>query len=809
MLTLASNLEAARSQMAFTLGFHIILASLGVALPALMLIANYRGLRRNDADALELAQRWSKAVAVTFAVGAVTGTVLSFEFGLLWPAFTGRFGKVFGVLFAIEGICFFLEAIFIAIYIFGWKRLSPWTHFWMGVPVVVTGLGGAFSVVAVNSWMNQPQGYSPTTGDVTSVEPLKVIFNPAVPYEVPHMILAAYLVTGFLVASIYAVGMLRGRRDRIHRLGLLIPLTVACIVTPIQFAVGDSAARAIAKDQPIKFAAMECVETTSSDVTEYLGGRCTSSGVKGGIGIPGLDSWLVGWSTEHEGDRARLGAARRSPAGQHDAALGLRRDGGDLHAADRPRAVVRHRLVAQEGLPAVALVPSRNSRLGRRRRDRTGVRLDRDGGWAPALDRLQRHAHLGCSHAGGRDLVHLCRCRRALRRAGRNTDHHTASDVATLAERRRRGRRRPVRPGVEAALRRRDRGLAMSEADAVAIVLWIGATLYAVFGGADFGAGLWSLLAGGGDRGRRPRELIDWAIGPVWEANHVWLIFVLVVLWTGFSSAFEAIFSTLFIPLSLAALGIVLRGSGFAFQHTARRAGGRVLAATLFGVASLLTPFFMGTVVGAIAGGRVPVGNAAGDAVTSWCNPLSLVIGALFVATGAYLAAVFLVSDARRAGAPDLERYFRNRAIVTAFVTGALAAAGLVALHQDARFVFDGLTHEGLPLVIVSLLCGVAVLVLLHRGARRGARPLAAGAVAAVIWGWGVAQHPYLLPQQLTIADAAAPIATLTALLIVFGVAVAVVLPALALLFTLVQRNLVAETPQPTSRPSAPPPTGR
>ena len=297
MVTLASNLEAARSQMAFTLGFHIILASLGVALPALMLIANYRGLRRQDADALKLAQRWSKAVAVTFAVGAVTGTVLSFEFGLLWPAFTGRFGEVFGVLFAIEGIFFFLEAIFIAIYIFGWKRLSPWAHFWTGVPVVIAGLGGAFSVVAVNSWMNQPQGFSPTTGKVTSVEPLKVIFNPAVPYEVPHMILAAYLVTGFLVASIYAVGMLRGRRDRIHRLGLLIPLTVACIATPIQFAVGDSAARAIAKDQPIKFAGIECVEQTSTDVTEYIFGRCTSSGVKGGIGIPGFDSFLVGWST--------------------------------------------------------------------------------------------------------------------------------------------------------------------------------------------------------------------------------------------------------------------------------------------------------------------------------------------------------------------------------------------------------------------------------------------------------------------------------------------------------------------------------
>jgi cytochrome d ubiquinol oxidase subunit I len=293
----ASELGAARSQMAFTLGFHIILASLGVAFPAMMLIANYRGIRHNDDDALLLARRWSQAVAVTFAVGAVTGTVLSFEFGLLWPAFTGRFGKVFGVLFAIEGIFFFLEAIFVAIYIFGWKRLKPWTHFWAGVPIMICGIGGAFSVVAVNSWMNQPQGFSPSSGTVTSVQPLKVIFNPAVPYEVPHMILAAYLVTGFIVASINAVGMLRGHRDHYHRLGLLIPLTVAAIATPIQFMVGDTAARAIAHDQPVKFAAMECVQQTSTDVTEYIYGRCTSSGMKGGIGIPGFDSFLVGFST--------------------------------------------------------------------------------------------------------------------------------------------------------------------------------------------------------------------------------------------------------------------------------------------------------------------------------------------------------------------------------------------------------------------------------------------------------------------------------------------------------------------------------
>jgi cytochrome d ubiquinol oxidase subunit I len=234
-------------------------------------------------------------------VGAITGTVLSFEFGLLWPEFMDRFGKVFGVLFAIEGIFFFIEAIFIAVYIFGWKRLSGWTHFWTGVPIVIAGLGGAFSVVAVNAWMNQPQGFTlDAAGNVTDVDPLKVAFNPAVPYEVPHMILAAYLVAGFLVASVYAVGMLRGRRDRHHRLGLLIPLTVAVIVTPIQFAVGDTAARAIADDQPIKFAAMECVQQTDTHVPEYIYGRCTSEGVKGGIKIPGFDSFLVGWSTDTE-----------------------------------------------------------------------------------------------------------------------------------------------------------------------------------------------------------------------------------------------------------------------------------------------------------------------------------------------------------------------------------------------------------------------------------------------------------------------------------------------------------------------------
>ena len=294
-----SNLLAARELMAFTLAFHIVLACLGVALPAMILTANWLGLRRGDADAMRLARRWSKAMGVTFAVGAVTGTVLSFEFGLLWPQFMARFGDAFGIAFAIEGIFFFTEAIFLAIYIYGWKRLSGWAHWWSGVPMVITGIGGAFSVVTANSWMNAPQGFTlDAAGRVVETEPLKVLFNPAWHYEVPHMILAAYMVVGFLVASIYAVGMLRGRRDRLHRLGLLIPLTVACIVTPIQLFVGDTAAREVADHQPAKFAGFECIQETGTHQTEYIGGICTSDGVKAAIPIPDLDSFLVGFSAD-------------------------------------------------------------------------------------------------------------------------------------------------------------------------------------------------------------------------------------------------------------------------------------------------------------------------------------------------------------------------------------------------------------------------------------------------------------------------------------------------------------------------------
>ncbi|HET8975327.1 MAG TPA: cytochrome ubiquinol oxidase subunit I [Solirubrobacterales bacterium] len=295
----SSNLLAARYQMAFTLGFHIILACFGVAFPAMMLIAEYRGRKHDDAEALRLAERWSKVVAVLFAVGAVSGTVLSFELGLLWPEMMDRFGDAFGVAFAIEGIFFFLEAIFIAIYIYGWKRLPGWAHFWSGIPIVISGVGGAAAVIAANSWMNTPQGFElGADGRVSDVNVADVLLNPSFWHEFPHMWLAAYMVTGFLVASVYAVGMMRGRRDRYHRLGFLIPFTVAAIATPIQLFVGDMAARDVADDQKSKFAALECVYETKDHQPENVFGICESDDIKYEIAIPDLDSFLVGWSVD-------------------------------------------------------------------------------------------------------------------------------------------------------------------------------------------------------------------------------------------------------------------------------------------------------------------------------------------------------------------------------------------------------------------------------------------------------------------------------------------------------------------------------
>ena len=328
----------------------------------------------------------------------------------------------------------------------------------------------------------------------------------------------------------------------------------------------------------------------------------------------------------------------------------------------------------------------------------------------------------------------------------------------------------------------------MSKADAVFVILCAGATLYATFGGADFGAGVWQLLASREEPARRARidARIAHSLGPVWKANHVWLIFALVVLWTGFPTAFAPIMETLYLPLALAVVGIVLRGSGFAFGHVFTDVAEQ-RSKDVFAVSSLLTPFFMGCVVGAIAAGDVVAGGS-GSAL-GWIGPLPILVGALFVASSAYVAAVFLLDDCRRAGDAELEGHFLRRSIAAAIGAGVLAVAGLVVLHADARYIFDGLLGEGLPLMIASALLGIATLFGLVRGWSRALRPLAIGAVVAVIAGYAVAQYPYLLPQTLTVSEGAGVGATLTALIVVFIAALAVVGPSLTLLYRLAQKQ--------------------
>jgi cytochrome bd ubiquinol oxidase subunit II len=335
------------------------------------------------------------------------------------------------------------------------------------------------------------------------------------------------------------------------------------------------------------------------------------------------------------------------------------------------------------------------------------------------------------------------------------------------------------------------------EAIAVAAILFVVIAAYALFGGADFGGGIWDLLAGSAGRGAAPRELIDESITPVWEGNHVWLVFVLVLLWTSFPPAFAAIFTALFVPLALSLLGIVLRGVGFAFRHTAQRLRMQQLTGATFAAASLITPFFMGTVVGAVATGQVPV-HPAGNVLAAWTSPTAILTGFLFVAACAYISAVFLVLEARQRGHQDLMRYFSRRATAAGVLTGALAGGTFAELPAGAPYVYARLTGIALPLVAISVAAGIAVLGMLwlrwyHPVFLRGT---AAIAVAAVVFGWGLAQYPYLVPTSLPLAAGSAPAAALVAEFVVAGLAVLLVVPAFALLYFLQQRRVLtaAET---------------
>jgi cytochrome d ubiquinol oxidase subunit II len=329
----------------------------------------------------------------------------------------------------------------------------------------------------------------------------------------------------------------------------------------------------------------------------------------------------------------------------------------------------------------------------------------------------------------------------------------------------------------------------MTLATAVLAVMWVGLTAYALFAGADFGAGSWDLIAGGTERGAPQRRLIEHSLAPVWEANHVWLIFVLVVLWTAFPPAFAAMASTLYIPLTLAAFGMIARGAAFAFRKTATGLGQRRMFGAAFAFSSVVTPFFLGAIAGGVASGRVPPGIAAGDVLGSWLNPTSVLGGILAVGACAYLAAVYLCADAQRQGEPDLVAQFRVRALISALVVGVVALSGIVILRADAPVLFTGLTHRGLPLIVGSAVAGIVSIALLVTRRYVGARIAAALAVTAVVWGWGAAQYPYVLQPFLTIEAAAAAPATLRAMLVSLLVGGAILVPALAYLYVLFQRH--------------------
>ena len=318
--------------------------------------------------------------------------------------------------------------------------------------------------------------------------------------------------------------------------------------------------------------------------------------------------------------------------------------------------------------------------------------------------------------------------------------------------------------------------------------------MYSVLGGADYGAGFWDLLAGGTKRGERPRGLIDHAMAPVWEANNVWLIFAAIVCWTAFSQAFGSIMKTLFIPIILAGVGIVVRGSGFAFRKIAQKAGRKRVLTAAFGISSVVTPFMLGAALGGIASGRVPPGNEQGSLWASWLNSTSIVVGIFGVLISAFIAATFLLADANRYYDDVMASYFRIRAFLIGLAAGVASFVGLFVLRDDAPYIHHGLLHEGLPFVIASAVFGLATLGALWRqfGGTR-VRLLAVATVVSVLLGWGVAEYPYILPTTLTIDQAAAPSSVLLWLIIAFIIGVALVGPALVMLWLLDQRSRLDE----------------
>ena len=598
-----------------------------------------------------------------FAVGVVTGTILSFELGLLWPVWIQDFGNVFGLGFTLEGFSFFVEAIFIGIYVYGWDRLKPRWHFLSGLPIALAGITGSMFVIAVNAWMNHPTGFRLSGGRAVDAHPWSALFaNPFFWSEYVHMYFAGYIVCGFLMAGAYAWAILRGRRGRYERTALGISLSAAAVAAPLQVVVGDWAARDVAQAQPVKLAALEGLATTTRGAAEHLLGWYNGHAVVYGIEIPRLLSLLAfhnpnatvkGLNIVPLADQPPVNVVRFAfqamvGIGTLLALLGL----VYLYLRLRRAAAARGAVVLLGGRAGRAAVGGG-----------AHLRLDHHRGGPAAVDRLRGDAGRRGGHRGAVHPVRLRRAVAGLHRAGRRRCSGCCGGSAGCPWR------------------------VTMLADVPMVFILVGITAYTVLSGADFGAGLWTLVPGGGQAGAAAtRDHTRHAIGPVWEANHVWLIFVLTVAWTCYPVAFGSIVSTLAVPLLIAAIGIIFRGTAYALRSQFARdeEHGVRLVEYLFALSSVLTPFALATVIGAIATGRVPVGNARGNLVTSWLNPVSVLAGVLAVAFSGYLAAVYLAADARRLAERALVHDFRVRALASGVVAGALALAGLLVIRVSA-----------------------------------------------------------------------------------------------------------------------------
>ena len=433
----------ARQMQALSFTVHIPLVCFGIAFPVMVMFVEWLGIRTGDPLYRTLARRWSRIIVALFAVGVITGTILSFEMGLLWPNFMATFGSVFGLGFAIEGFSFFLEAIFIGIYAYGWNKLSPRWHLVSGIPVVLTGFTGSLMVIAVNAWMNHPTGFRLAGGKVTHVNPLQALFgNPYLWSELIHMYVAAYMVTGFIVAGCYAFAKLRGNWSRYHRVALTIPLTIACLAAPMQVLVGDWLARDVAVSQPVKLAAFEGLYKTTDGADEHILGWYTHDQVKDGIAFPHLLSLLAFHSWN-----ARMIGLQSVPANSRPTAINvvrfsfqimvLRRlgaGGARRPVSARPlatRAAAGHGVVLPRGRargPGGVRVPDR--------------RLGYDRGRPPAVGRLPGDAHLAGGHRRGRHPGRLRGARRRLR-GGRDRGRLDPATAGAQAAGARPGRHRP------------------------------------------------------------------------------------------------------------------------------------------------------------------------------------------------------------------------------------------------------------------------------------------------------------------------------------------------------------------------------